>query len=71
MIRATLPQHIHGISLSELFWLDYMVDGRTKYCITSDMFRSTYYLYTVDRNGKATKTKHKSDEPTKLYKYCI
>ena len=71
MIAAEKPKHITGISLSELFWVDWRKDGRTTYCITSNMFRSTYYLYSVDRTGHAKKTKHSADDPAKLYKFCI
>lgn len=65
-----VPNDLSGISLSELFWVRYMMDGRTKYVITSDMFRRWYYLYSVSKNGKCTKTDHKSKDPQELYRYC-
>lgn len=68
-IRPVKPPYLSGISLSEIFWMEYKMDGRAKYVITSDMLRTKYYLYTVDRDGKCTKTNHKADEPNKLYSY--
>lgn len=70
MIAPIRPKGLTGISLSEIFWVDYKIDGRTKYVITSDMMRKWYYLYSVDRKGKCTKTKHKAANPTDLYRYC-
>lgn len=64
------PKDLYGISLSELFWVRYIIDGRTKFVVTSDMFRKWYYLYSVDRNGKCTKTKYKSKDPQELYAHC-
>lgn len=69
-VSAIKPKGLTGISLSELFWVDYKIDGRTKFVITSDMVRKWYYLYSVDRNGKCTKTKHKAQDPTELYRHC-
>ena len=69
-INPRRPDGLTGISLTEIFWMSYMVDGRIKYVITSDMFRRWYYLYSVDRNGKCTKTKYKSNIPTELYSHC-
>ena len=71
MIIPKKPNHLTGISLSEIFQLDYRIDGRTKYAITSDMFGRYYYLYSVDSKGKCTKTNHKAQNPTELYKYCV
>lgn len=64
------PTHLTGISLSEIFWVDYKIDGRTKWVITSDMLEVWYYLYSVDRKGKCTKTKYKAKDPTELYRHC-
>lgn len=69
-IMAITPKELKGISLSELFWVDYKIDGRTKFVITSDLMRCWYYLYSVDRQMRCTKTKHKAKDPTELYKYC-
>lgn len=64
------PKELSGIPLTELFWIDYKIDGITKYVITSDMMRKWYYLYSVDKSGKCTKTKHKSTNPVDLYSHC-
>ena len=69
-INPRRPNNLSGISLTEIFWMNYMVDGRIKYVITSDMLRRWYYLYSVDRHGKCTKTKYKADNPTELYRHC-
>lgn len=64
------PEYLTNIPMTELFWVDYKINGITKYVITSDMFRRLYYLYSVDKKGKCTKTKHKSEDPNELYRYC-
>ena len=64
-----IPEHLSGIPSVEIFWLDYLVDGVSKYVVTSDRFRSWYYLYTVDKKGCCVKTKHKAHTPYELYSY--
>lgn len=68
-IRPVKPSYLTGISLSEIFWMEYKVDGRAKYVITSDLLRTKYFLYLVDRDGHCEKTGKKADEPNKLYQY--
>lgn len=65
----TTPEYLSGIPGVEIFWLDYRVDGITKYVITSDKYRTWYYLYTVDKKGKCSKTKHKAHKPDELYSH--
>lgn len=69
-IPPTKPENITGIPMTELFWVEYKIDGVTKYVITSDMFRTWYYLYSVNKKGECSKTKHKSKDPNELYRYC-
>lgn len=64
-----IPEYLDGIPAVEIFWVDYRINGITKYVITSDRFRSWYYLYSVNKNGKCTKTKHKAHKPDELYPY--
>lgn len=57
-----------GINKNEILWLQYSVDSKLKYLITSDKFRDTYYLYEVV-DGQAVKSKYKSETPDLLYKW--
>lgn len=52
----------------ETVCLTFKINSKPKYYITSTVLRDTYYLY-EDINGIITKTKHKADNPTDLYKY--
>jgi len=53
---------------NEVIWVQHLIDGEPKYAITSDKFRSIYYLCEV-KDGKLAKTKYKSKDPTDLDKY--
>lgn len=55
-------------SKGETVCLTYKIDGKPKYYITSTALRDVYYLYEVI-NNVAIKTKHKSNNPTDLYKF--
>lgn len=49
----------------EILWVQFLKAGVVTHVITSDFFRSTYYLYRV--NGDALKkTRYKSDNPLEL-----
>ena len=65
----TVPEHLTGIPSVEIFWLDYRIEGVTRYVVTSDRFRTWYYLYSVNNNGYCSKTKHKAHRPDELYSY--
>lgn len=54
-----------GIS-KEISWVRYLVDGKSKYIVTSNQNRDTYYLYEVI-GDKAVKTKWKNENPLELY----
>lgn len=55
-----------GIGKSEISWVQYLVDGKPKYLVTSSQNRDTYYLYEIIDN-KAVKTKYKNSNPLELY----
>ena len=55
-----------GIGKNEISWVQYLVNGESKYIITSNQNRDTYYLYEVI-DDKAVKTKWKSNNPLELY----
>ena len=55
-----------GVGKNETSWVQYLVDGKAKYIITSNHIRDTYYLYEVI-DSKAVKTKYKSNNPLELY----
>lgn len=55
-------------SKGETVCLTYKIDGNPKYYITSTTLRDIYYLYEVI-NDTITKTKHKANNPTDLYKF--
>jgi hypothetical protein len=56
------------IPKNEILWVQYLVDGKPKYTITSDKLRSVYYLCEVV-GEKLVKTKYKNKDPTELDKY--
>lgn len=55
-----------NLPTDEILWVQYMNDGVITHLITSDILRTTYYLYTVN-NNKAKRTRYKAKEPTDLY----
>jgi len=58
-----------NIPKEEILWLQYKdINGILIYIITSNMFRTEYYLYKVT-NNKPKKTKHKAENPLDLNKY--
>ena len=44
--KKTIEEQL-GINKNEILWLQYSVDSKLKYLVTSDKFRDTYYLYEV------------------------
>lgn len=50
---------------NEIIWLQRVSDGVVTYIITSDLIRSMYYLYKVDK-GKLKKTRYQNADPTEL-----
>ncbi|MBQ2396912.1 MAG: hypothetical protein II304_07770 [Bacteroidales bacterium] len=57
------------IPKEEMLWLQYKnINGTLTYLITSNIFRTEYYLYKVT-NNKPKKTKYKAENPLDLNKY--
>ena len=52
----------------ETLWVQYIEDNSVKYIITSNIYRTEYYLYKVTDN-KLKKTKYQSDNPLDLERY--
>ena len=52
----------------ETLWVQYIEDNSVKYIITSNIYRTEYYLYKVAGN-KPKKTKYQSDNPLDLERY--
>ena len=52
----------------ETLWVQYIEDNSVKYVITSNIYRTEYYLYKVTDN-KPKKTKYQSDNPLDLERY--
>lgn len=50
---------------NEIIWLQRVSDGVVTHVITSDLMRSVYYLYKVDK-GKLKKTRYQNADPTEL-----
>ena len=65
--QKTIEEEL-SISKSETLWLQYSVDSKLKYIITSNQNRDTYYLYEVI-DGRAVKTKYKAETPDLLNKW--
>lgn len=57
-----------GIKSNEKIWVQYLVDGKTTFVITSNNLRDTYYLYSV-KDGQAVKTDKKAKTPDLLEKW--
>ena len=55
-----------GIGKNETTWVQYLVDGKAKYLVTSNQNRDMYFLYEII-DGKAVKTKYKNSNPLELY----
>lgn len=53
---------------NEALWVQYIEDNSVKYIITSNIYRTEYYLYKVTDN-KLKKTKYQSDNPLDLERY--
>jgi hypothetical protein len=54
---------------NEILWVQYKdIDGTLTHIITSNVFRTEYYLYKVT-NDKPKKTKYVSDNPLDLDNY--
>ena len=56
------------IPKDETLWVQYIEDNSVKYIITSNIYRTEYYLYKVADN-KPKKTKYQSDNPLDLERY--
>ena len=56
------------IPKDETLWVQYIEDNSVKYIITSNIYRTEYYLYKVTDN-KLKKTKYQSDNPLDLERY--
>ena len=56
------------IPKDEMLWVQYMENAAIKYIITSNIYRTEYYLYKVADN-KPKKTKYQSDNPLDLERY--
>ena len=56
------------IPKDETLWVQYIEDNSVKYIITSNLYRTEYYLYKVADN-KPKKTKYQSDNPLDLERY--
>lgn len=63
--KKTIEEQL-GINKNEILWLQYSVQSKLKYLVTSDKFRDTYYLYEIIDN-KVVKTKYKNSNPLELY----
>ena len=60
-----------AIPYKERLWVQIFKEGSSEpsYLITSDLMRTTYFLYEVV-DGKPIKTKYKAANPTELEKYA-
>lgn len=56
------------IPKEEILWVQYTENDVVKYFITSNLYRTEYYLYKIV-NSNPKKTKYTSDEPCSLEKY--
>lgn len=56
------------IPKEEILWVRYTENDVVKYIITSNLYRTEYYLYKIV-NNKTNKTKYTSDDPRSLEKY--
>lgn len=56
------------IPKDEMLWVQYIENVAIKYIITSNLYRTEYYLYKIV-NNKPKKTKYQSDNPLDLERY--
>lgn len=56
------------IPKEEILWVRYTENDVVKYIVTSNLYRTEYYLYKII-NNKTKKTKYTSDDPRSLEKY--
>ena len=56
------------IPKEEILWVRYTENDVVKYIITSNLYRTEYYLYKMT-NNKPKKSKYKSDNPLDLEQY--
>ena len=66
---SILPKILKLIPKNETLWVQILDENNNlTHIITSDQHRDYYKLYEIGDN-KLTYTKHKSSDPTDLYKY--
>lgn len=53
------------IPKEEILWVRYTENDVVKYIVTSNLYRTEYYLYKII-NNKTKKTKYTSDDPRSL-----